>query len=140
MSESLRRSAEDLYAHELAALAEHDREARPPKWKLSPRAVVSYLLGGEVGGTTITPKYLGQRRLMEIAVATLATDRALLLLGVPGTAKSCVRASGRGDFGQLALDRPSVPPVPAKRPYATAGTMRVCSPRARATRRWSPHR
>jgi len=90
MSESLRRSAEDLYAHELAALAEHDREARPPKWKLSPRAVVSYLLGGEVGGTTITPKYLGQRRLMEIAVATLATDRALLLLGVPGTAKSWV--------------------------------------------------
>lgn len=90
MSESLRRSAEDLYAHELAALAEHDREARPPKWKLSPRAVVSYLLGGEVAGTTITPKYLGQRRLMEIAVATLATDRALLLLGVPGTAKSWV--------------------------------------------------
>lgn len=90
MSESLRRSAEDLYAHELAALAEHDREARPPKWKLSPRAVVSYLLGGEVGGLTITPKYLGQRRLMEIAVATLATDRALLLLGVPGTAKSWV--------------------------------------------------
>lgn len=90
MSESLRRSAEDLYAHELATLAEHDREARPPKWKLSPRAVVSYLLGGEVGGVTITPKYLGQRRLMEIAVATLATDRALLLLGVPGTAKSWV--------------------------------------------------
>ena len=30
------------------------------------------------------------RRLIEIAVATLATDRALLLLGVPGTAKSWV--------------------------------------------------
>ena len=36
----------------------------------------------------ITPKYVGQRRLVEIAVATLATDRALLLLGVPGTAKT----------------------------------------------------
>jgi MoxR-like ATPase len=36
----------------------------------------------------MTPKYVGDRRLVEIAVATLATDRALLLLGVPGTAKS----------------------------------------------------
>ena len=36
----------------------------------------------------IIPKYVGSRRLVEIAVATLATDRALLLLGVPGTAKS----------------------------------------------------
>ena len=41
-------------------------------------------------GTVITPKYVGQRRLIEIAVATLATDRALLLLGVPGTAKTWV--------------------------------------------------
>ena len=38
----------------------------------------------------ITPKYIGDRRLIEIAVATLATDRALLLLGVPGTAKTWV--------------------------------------------------
>src|SRR5205823_11699308 len=41
-------------------------------------------------GTDITPKYIGQRRLVEVAVATLATDRALLLLGVPGTAKTWV--------------------------------------------------
>src|SRR6202008_3814295 len=41
-------------------------------------------------GTVIAPKYIGQRRLIEIAVATLATDRALLLLGVPGTAKTWV--------------------------------------------------
>src|SRR5207302_5430274 len=33
---------------------------------------------------------IGDRRRMEIAIATLATDRALLLLGVPGTAKSWV--------------------------------------------------
>ena len=90
MTETLRRSAEELYAHELAALIAHDREPRPPQWQMSPRAVVTYLLGGEVSGVQITPKYLGQRRLMEIAVATLATDRALLLLGVPGTAKSWV--------------------------------------------------
>jgi MoxR-like ATPase len=53
--------------------------------------VVTYLMGGTlVDGTVIAPKYVGQRRLIEIAVATLATDRALLLLGVPGTAKTWV--------------------------------------------------
>jgi MoxR-like ATPase len=53
--------------------------------------VVTYLMGGTAGdGTVITPKYVGDRRLIETAVATLATDRALLLLGVPGTAKSWV--------------------------------------------------
>jgi MoxR-like ATPase len=36
----------------------------------------------------VTPKYIGARRLVEVAVATLATDRALLLLGAPGTAKT----------------------------------------------------
>jgi MoxR-like ATPase len=54
--------------------------------------VVTYLLGGKLTpkGAEITPKYIGNRRLIETAVATLATDRALLLLGVPGTAKSWV--------------------------------------------------
>jgi MoxR-like ATPase len=48
-------------------------------------------MGGTLpDGTVITPKYIGSRRLMEVAVATLATDRALLLLGVPGTAKTWV--------------------------------------------------
>ena len=58
---------------------------------MSPWAVVTYLLGGELpDGTVITPKYIGPKRLIEVAVATLATDRALLLLGVPGTAKTWV--------------------------------------------------
>ena len=39
-------------------------------------------------GTVITPKYVGPRLLIEVAVATLATDRALLLRGLPGTAKT----------------------------------------------------
>lgn len=87
----LRAHAEDEYAAELAALAAADDRPRPPRWRLSPWAVTTYLLGGELDdGTVITPKYLGSRRLMEIAVASLATDRALLLLGVPGTAKTWV--------------------------------------------------
>jgi MoxR-like ATPase len=86
----LRAHAEHQFADELAALAKHDDKPKPPNWKLSPWAVSTYLLGGEVGGVKIAPKYIGQRRIIEIAVATLATDRALLLLGVPGTAKSWV--------------------------------------------------
>ncbi|GIG19811.1 ATPase [Cellulomonas chitinilytica] len=87
----LRPHAEQAFAHELAALAAADDRPRPPAWHLSPWAVVTYLLGGALAdGTVISPKYVGPRRLVEVAVATLATDRALLLLGVPGTAKTWV--------------------------------------------------
>ena len=90
-AEVVRPHAEDFYAAELAALEKADDRARPPSWRLSPWAVATYLLGGKLAdGTEITPKYIGQRRLVEVAVATLATDRALLLLGVPGTAKTWV--------------------------------------------------
>jgi len=87
----LRAHAEDANSAELAALAAVDNRPRPPRWRLSPWAVTTYLLGGTLDdGTEITPKYLGSRRLMEVAVASLATDRALLLLGIPGTAKTWV--------------------------------------------------
>jgi MoxR-like ATPase len=87
----LRAHAEQQHADELAALAANDRRRRPKGWRLSPWAVTTYLLGGTLpDGTEISLKYLGPRRLIEVAVATLATDRALLLLGVPGTAKTWV--------------------------------------------------
>ena len=87
----LRPHAEDAYAHELAALAAADDRPRPPSWRLSPWAVTTYLMGGTLAdGTVVVPKYVGSRRLVEVAVASLATDRALLLLGVPGTAKTWV--------------------------------------------------
>ncbi|TKV60866.1 ATPase [Nakamurella flava] len=86
----LRPHAEQQFATELTALAAVDDRPRPESWRLSPWAVVTYLLGGTAGDTVISPKYVGSRRLMEVAVATVATDRALLLLGVPGTAKSWV--------------------------------------------------
>jgi MoxR-like ATPase len=90
-TDALRQPAERDFASELAALAGCDTRDRPPNWRLSPWAVVTYVMGGTLDdGTVITPKYVGNRRLIEIAVATLATDRALLLLGVPGTAKSWV--------------------------------------------------
>ncbi len=90
MSETvLRPHAEQQYAEELFELSRSDDHPRPPNWKLSPWAVAAYLLGGKLAnGFEITPKYIGSRRLVEVAIATLATDRALLLLGLPGTAKS----------------------------------------------------
>lgn len=91
MKTILRQHAESAFERELQALAAADQRPRPPQWRLSPWAVVDYLMGTTLAdGTTITAKYVGERRLMEVAVATLATDRALLLLGVPGTAKSWV--------------------------------------------------
>lgn len=90
-SSLLREHAEQQFAHELEELAKADTRQRPPNWKLSPWAVSIYLLGGKLdNGFEVIPKYIGNRRLMEVAIATLATDRALLLYGVPGTAKSWV--------------------------------------------------
>lgn len=87
----IRQHAEQQFAQELDALKRLDERQRPPNWQLSPWAIARYLLGGTLDdGTVITPKYIGKARLIEIAIATLATDRALLLLGVPGTAKSWV--------------------------------------------------
>lgn len=87
----LRPHAEQQFADELTALAAQDDRPRPPSWRLSPWAVSTYLLGGTLAdGTVVTPKYIGSRRIVEVAVASLVTDRALLLIGVPGTAKSWV--------------------------------------------------
>ena len=85
---ALRLPAEVEYAAELEALKAVDKDPRPEGWQLSPKAVRTYVLGGKAGNTVIRPKYLGNQRVVEIAIATLATDRALLLTGEPGTAKS----------------------------------------------------
>lgn len=91
MSDIIRQPVEITYQAELDALKAEDTGVKPENWKLSPKAVMTYLMGGKTAdGTEITAKYIGNRRLIETAVSTLATDRALLLLGVPGTAKSWV--------------------------------------------------
>ena len=87
----LREHAEQQFSPELEELSKIDNRHRPPNWQLSPWAVTTYLLGGRLdNGFEVSPKYIGDRRIIEIAVATLTTDRALLLIGVPGTAKSWV--------------------------------------------------
>src|SRR5476651_2567446 len=91
MSTILRQHAEQLFAQELEELIKQDTNKKPYNWLMSPQSVVTYLIGGKLhNGFEISPKYIGNKRLMEIAVATLTTDRALLLYGLPGTAKSWV--------------------------------------------------
>lgn len=90
----IRIPAEQKYEFELAALRGVDKYPRPQGWKLSPKMVETYILGstetlpGPQGPVAITPKYIGSRGLVQVAIATLASDRALLLIGEPGTAKS----------------------------------------------------
>jgi MoxR-like ATPase len=95
--------AESAYADELAFLAAHDDGARPPGWRLTPRAVVTFIAGsdgrelelpkaargnGLPARRVIAPKFVGERALVERCVITLAGERGLLLVGEPGTAKS----------------------------------------------------
>ena len=102
----LRLPAELLYAEEIEALKVEDRkEEKPAGWQLSPKAVYKFITGGKAEGINITPKYIGYNRLVEIAIATLLTDRALLLIGEPGTAKSWLSenltAAICGDSGKV---------------------------------------
>lgn len=80
--------AEQLFQQEIDALIKAETDSIPTGWQMSPRSVRTYICGGQVGDQIITPKYIGHERLVEIAIATLVTDRALLLIGEPGTAKS----------------------------------------------------
>lgn len=84
----LRLPAEQLFQKEIDALIAAEKDPVPTGWRMSPRSVRTYICGGKAGDTVITPKYIGHERLVEIAIATLVTDRALLLIGEPGTAKS----------------------------------------------------
>jgi MoxR-like ATPase len=79
--------AEVLYAEELKRLAAADAgQPRPSNWQLTPHAVLKFVLGDEALG--ITPKFVGRRSFVERCVVALATNRGLMLIGEPGTAKS----------------------------------------------------
>lgn len=93
----LREPAEVQYADQLEALRQNDADTPPESWQLSPRAVLDYITGGksltaDVGGkktkVEITRKFFGDDGIVERAIVTLASERALLLVGEPGTGKS----------------------------------------------------
>ncbi len=86
---------EEVYAEELAFLTAFDPGPRPPSWRLTPKAVVTFILGskGEAlrhqgAAMVISEKFVGDRAIVERCVVTLAGERGLLLVGEPGTAKS----------------------------------------------------
>lgn len=82
-----RPAAESLYATELKKLAELDKDApRPGGWKLTPQSVLKFILGDRSLG--ITQKFVGSRAQLERCIVALATNRGLMLIGEPGTAKS----------------------------------------------------
>jgi len=81
----LREPAELLYADELTRLAGEDGP-RPDGWRLSPRAVRSFVLGDPK--KNVRKKFYGDDALIERCIVTLMSNRGLLLVGEPGTAKS----------------------------------------------------
>ena len=82
-----RPAAEMLYADELARLVEaSSADPKPVGWRLSPRAVLSFVLGDEE--REIAAKFVGRRAFLERCIVSLATNRGLMLIGEPGTAKS----------------------------------------------------
>ncbi len=90
MAGVLRESAEVQHRVELEALRAWDPGPRPEGWLLSPKAVRTFILGddGKKSGPKIEKKFFGDDTLIDRSIVTLMSNRGLLLVGEPGTAKS----------------------------------------------------
>lgn len=98
VTEILKEPAEIKYARELEALRQNEQDEVPAAWKLSPRSVLAYVVGakkplvatidGKQVEVPITRKFFGDDTIVERSIVTLASERALLLVGDPGTGKS----------------------------------------------------
>ena len=127
----LRPAAEELYADELEALAKADKDPRPPGWKLSPRAVRNFICGSEK--PKITRKFYGDDTLVERSAIGLASNRGLLLVGEPGTAKSMLsELLCRGDLGNLDQCHPGNRRHHRRQHQIFVELCAFCSPKGRA--------
>lgn len=88
MTEQIQRpTAEVLYAEELDQLRQADaKKPKPVGWHITPQSVVKFVLGDDKAKNA--PKFVGSRAMVERCVVALATNRGLMLIGEPGTAKS----------------------------------------------------
>lgn len=78
--------AEVQHAEELARLAASDDAPKPPGWRLSLVAAKRFVLGDPTAD--ISRKLVAPPSLVDRCLVTLATNRGLMLVGEPGTAKS----------------------------------------------------
>ena len=69
--------AEQLFQKEIEALIANEKYPVPTGWQMSPKSVLTYICGGKSGDVKISPKYIGHKRLVEIAISTLVTDREI---------------------------------------------------------------
>src|SRR5688500_5522147 len=82
-----RPAAEILHAEELKKLVDADTsKPKPPGWRMTPQSVLRFILGDSKSG--VVAKFVGRRAMMERCVVALATNRGLMMIGEPGTAKS----------------------------------------------------
>ena len=92
MEQFIKPPVEVRYKEELDILRFADDGRKPENWVLSPKAVRTFILGGEVmtreGKETVKRKFYGNDALVERAIITLAGSRGLMLVGEPGTAKT----------------------------------------------------
>lgn len=94
----LREPAEIRYEDELQSLSSADKGSKPPGWNLSPQAVRTFIIGSDAAqnklsksnfsGLKITKKFHGDIAMIDRAIVSLMSNRGLLLVGEPGTAKS----------------------------------------------------
>ena len=67
-NEMLRLPAELLYKNEIDALIENETNPVPDGWQMSPKSVLTYIMGGKSGKVNITPKYMGDKKIVEIDI------------------------------------------------------------------------
>ena len=150
----LRLPAEVLFADQLEALRQNESDSAPLSWKLSPRSVLAYILGGKsltatIGGkkqtVEITRKFFGEASIVERSIVTLAST---MVRSPPIGA----RLGSRTETCTGSLTRPAWPRGPSRtrpeKPYFTvtrlpsmlhSRAVRVISPRC-MTPRLSPAR
>ncbi len=93
----LRQPAEVLFADQLEALRQNKTDTAPHSWKLAPRSVLAYIIGGKtldatIGGkkqkVEITRKFFGDTAIVERAIVTLASDRVCCLWVIQARARA----------------------------------------------------